>query len=469
MRDIPHEIEAYPIHHLPIVRAYADKIGLGEVVNQRVPTEMEVEPGTVVLGLVLDTLSGRSPLYRLEEFFAHQDRERLLGRALPPQVFNDDNVGRVLDRLYATGTRKIVPACAVRADTLCGFETRYVHVDTTAKSVYGDYLSGDGQEVPCTITHGYSTDKRPDLKQCVLSMLCVDRAVPLWGKPEDGHASDKTRNTTLLSAIAQILAHHGVGSGASIYIADAALVTEDNRSALGDTCCISRLPATYTEGERVIQEAVRHQAWEEVGVLADTQPTKNRPVASYKAHARAVTLDGTPYRAVVVHSSAHDKRRHKRLDRKLPTAYTTLQAAARAAAKPDYFCRADAEAAAETLRAMQTDDHRVDVSVDERPQYGNGRPRMRNPREVKAMCYGLQPGVTARADRLATKRADAGCFVLLPNVPTEGAFAHGAGDVLKAYKAQHGREQNCSFLKDPLIVNSLFLKQPERLEALGLV
>jgi hypothetical protein len=26
-----------------------------------------------VLGLVLDTLSGRSPLYRLEEFFAHQD------------------------------------------------------------------------------------------------------------------------------------------------------------------------------------------------------------------------------------------------------------------------------------------------------------------------------------------------------------------------------------------------------------
>jgi len=64
MRDIPHEIEAYPVYHLPIVRAYADKMGLVDVVNQRVPTEMEVDPGTVVLGLVLDTLSGRSPLYR---------------------------------------------------------------------------------------------------------------------------------------------------------------------------------------------------------------------------------------------------------------------------------------------------------------------------------------------------------------------------------------------------------------------
>ena len=30
-------------------------------------------------------------------------------------------------------------------------------------------------------------------------------------------------------------------------------------------------------------------------------------------------------------------------------------------------------------------------------------------------------------------------------------------------------EQNFGFLKDPLIVNSLFLKKPERIEALGLV
>jgi len=37
------------------------------------------------------------------------------------------------------------------------------------------------------------------------------------------------------------------------------------------------------------------------------------------------------------------------------------------------------------------------------------------------------------------------------------------------YKDQHGTEQNYGFLKDPVIVNSLFLKKPERIEALGLV
>jgi hypothetical protein len=81
MSGIPPEIEVYPIHHLPIIKAYADQLGLVSLINHYVPTEMDVDAGTVVLGLVLDTLSGRSPLYRLEEFFAHQDTEILLGKA----------------------------------------------------------------------------------------------------------------------------------------------------------------------------------------------------------------------------------------------------------------------------------------------------------------------------------------------------------------------------------------------------
>ena len=54
-------IEAYQVQHLPIVKAYADKIGLVEAINKVVPTEMGVDPGTIVLGMILDTLSGRSP------------------------------------------------------------------------------------------------------------------------------------------------------------------------------------------------------------------------------------------------------------------------------------------------------------------------------------------------------------------------------------------------------------------------
>ena len=97
-------IEAYQVQHLPIVKAYADKIGLVEASNDVVPTEMAIDPGTIVLGMILDTLSGRSPLYRLEEFFTHQDTVLLLGKPVAPSAFDDDTVGRVLDRLYGTGT-----------------------------------------------------------------------------------------------------------------------------------------------------------------------------------------------------------------------------------------------------------------------------------------------------------------------------------------------------------------------------
>ncbi len=47
-------------------------------------------------------------------------------------------------------------------------------------------------------------------------------------------------HTTLLSHIATCLAQHGVAPGASLDVADAALVTEANLTALGDTLCIRR-------------------------------------------------------------------------------------------------------------------------------------------------------------------------------------------------------------------------------------
>jgi transposase len=344
-----------------------------------------------------------------------------------------------------------------------------VHFDTTSRSVWGDYQFAETQDLPFQVTYGYSKDKRPDLKQFVLSTLCVDRAVPIWGKPEDGNASDKTLNKTLLSEIAQLLAHHGVQPGAYIYIADAALVTEDNLAALGDTLFITRLPATYSECGRVIAEAVAHKHWEEVGVLAQTPPTKHRPGTFYKVAEGGVTLYGKAYRAVVVHSSSQDQRRQKHLEREFQASYATLEATVREAARQEYFCHADAEAAAAKLRALQSAYHWVEVGVEERPQYGPGRPSLKQPRMVKALWYGLRVTLHERAEVIARKVQETGCFVLLTNVPPEGEMAHSASEVLRAYKEQHGVEQNFAFLKDPIIVNSLFLKTPERIEALGLV
>ena len=116
--------------------------------------EMGVDAGTVVLALVLDTLSGRSPLYRLEEFFAQQDTALLLGKAVPPQALNDETAGRVLDRLYDFGTMRLFTAWAVRAATRCGLERRSVHFETTSRSVWGDDPFAETQDLPLQVTYG---------------------------------------------------------------------------------------------------------------------------------------------------------------------------------------------------------------------------------------------------------------------------------------------------------------------------
>ena len=182
-----------------------------------------------------------------------------------------------------------------------------------------------------------------------------------------------------------------------------------------------------------------------------------------------MTLYEKIYRAVVVHSSSEDQRQQQHLARELQASSAMLEATRREVAQQEYACLADAEAAAAKLRTLQSAYHRLEAVVEERPKYGPGRPRQQQPRVVKALRYGLQVTLHERSEVIARKRQETGCFVLLTNVPTAGEMAHQAGDVLRAYKEQHGIEQNFGFLKDPLMVNSLFLKKPERIEALGLV
>ena len=49
------------IQYLPIVTAYARKTGVVDIINTLVSTHMEIDAGTIIPGMVLDTLTGQSP------------------------------------------------------------------------------------------------------------------------------------------------------------------------------------------------------------------------------------------------------------------------------------------------------------------------------------------------------------------------------------------------------------------------
>lgn len=100
--------------HLPVVAAFLKRIGLSESVNVAVPSEMAVDIGTFVSRMVLDALSGRSPIYRLAKFASSVDTGLLPGSEVPASAFNDTTVGRALDAIYEAGTEKVFSQVAFR-------------------------------------------------------------------------------------------------------------------------------------------------------------------------------------------------------------------------------------------------------------------------------------------------------------------------------------------------------------------
>lgn len=464
-------LQASDVRFLPVVSAYVKKIGLVDEVNRLCPSDAEVSTGHVVMALILDTLSGRSPLYRLERSFKGMDLELLLGRDIASSKLNDDAVGRVLDRVWETGTGKILTAVALRAVKMFSLDTSHVHHDTTSVAVYGDYDLYDDPNhgEPFVITYGFSKDHRPDLKQLVHSLLCVDHGIPIWSKCENGNESDKTINKNLLGRVVKKMRE--LGQENPLYVADSALVTADNLALMSDQDkgfrFVSRLPATYSECETAIARAVEADAWEDLGILAADASHSRRPPAYYRGYETSVALSGETYRVLVLHSSAHDKRRMKKLERMLIQDLTEMTKAKTEQEKIAYACLPDAQAA--LLRLAKGKFHRLVGRIEEIHRYGRGRPKADGARTLKRISYKLILEIK-RIDELIEKaEKEAGCFVLLTNVRCDGDGAIGSKDLLAAYKGQDAVERNFGFLKDDLIVNSLFLKSPARIEALGLV
>ena len=452
--------------HLPIVKEYAKRINLVETINEIVGSQMDLSPGMAILAMVLDTLSGRTPLYRLTEFFEEKDTAVLLGTAIDSGRFCDTNLGRAMDKIFEAGTLKIFSQLAQNAISVFDVDARRVHFDTTSVSVYGDY---DLYDPPFQITYGHSKDKRPDLKQFLVSMLCVDSNIPILGTTTDGNASDKTLNNELLTSISKYMARHGLAPGAYVYVADSAFVTEGNLEKAENIPFLSRLPATYKECGRVIGQAVQADNWIDIGPIAEEPNRPKRPTARYKAYEGNVDLYDTTYRAIVVHSSAHDKRRHKRIDRQLKKDHIELEKACKQATDTAFYCRADAQAAGEKLiHTANGGYHRINLDIEKVPKYGRGRPAKGKPRTPLRYEYKLTASIVEAPEKVEPLRLQAGCFVLITNlVGQQNQWP--AVELLRLYKSQIGIEKNFSFLKDPAVVNAIFLKKAERIEVLGLI
>ena len=80
-----------PIGHLPVLRGILDALGIPEVVNEHLPRHslVPVSDADCVAAMVLNILSGRVALWRMDEWLGQLDAELVLGEGVDASAFHD--------------------------------------------------------------------------------------------------------------------------------------------------------------------------------------------------------------------------------------------------------------------------------------------------------------------------------------------------------------------------------------------
>ena len=445
----------------PIISALYQQLGLRETINNTLiwdEKQCQLDPGTHVLALIINILCGRTPLYRVEEFFDEQDVELLFGTGVNNEHFNDDALGRTLDKIYAAGAKKVFSAVALQARIKENIDYRILHGDTTARLVYGAYPNEDG----LNITKGYNREHRTDLKQYKIGLVATEEGFPLLGEILDGNLDDKTWNKQLLANLPD---HFTVEELEKIiYVVDSAAVTQTNLELIQEHNLkfISRLPATFSLASELIEKAFASRGWTELGQVS---PGKKK--ASYRVQVFTEDLYGREYRFVVVHSSHLDKRKLKGLQTRLKGQKEDLEKAARKIMGQTFACEADAKDA--LLRFQKEKGSRfypltgrVEKSQEKVKRRRRGRPSKGEKVEYREV-YRIKIHVGELDEEAVQQETERlGCFVLITNLSDD----YSAHFILKEYKEQTVVENRFKFVKHPLYVGPLYVQKKERLEAL---
>ena len=438
------------LDHLGIVAGICEQIGLVEQIDGYVgPTERKVTIGEATQAMVLNALGfvGRA-LYLTPEFFQNKPVDILIREGLEAEDINDDTLGRALDKLYEAGVTEVFGKVASHALEVFGIAHTFCHLDSTTFSLPGEYAS-EGYE-GLEVTHGYSKDHRPDLKQAVVSLICSSQsALPGGFEVLDGNScAKKTFPKTIQAYLRQLK-----GGEAPYFIAASALSTAETLGELSQVKWLPRVPGSIKEVQELSEVGLEELvAWEQLPgyfsqeVERESGGVKQRWVLVFSEQAYARAQQGVESRIC-----KERERAQKQLWHLGPREFATS---------------AEAESAVEELQ-QQWKFHRGVVALKE-VAHSSRRGRPKQGEEPKLSWQG-EGEVEEAQESIMRELARKGKFVLATNELDRDLLS--SEQLLEAYKSQGvSVERGFRFLKDPLFfAHSLFLERPERIMAVLMV
>ena len=459
MKNPLEAIEIVNLDHLGIVAGVIDEMELVEEVNKKVGLRVKeaVSPGQVMKAMILNGLGFLSaPLYLFENFFVGKATEHLIGEGVTAEQLNDDRIGRALDKYYEVGTTNLFTAIALKAAQKFQVEKESVHLDSSSISVEGEYKSKEeeNQEIEeemkaIKIVHGYSRDKRPDLKQFIIDMVVSgDGDVPLYLKIDDGNADDKSVFVERLKEFKKQWTFEG------ICVADSALYTAENIGAMVGMKWITRVPLSIKEAQNKIVE-IEEEEWEQSQIKGYRIATKSSEYANIKQ------------RWLVVESEARKKAALKKISEQVEKQLENAQASLRKLLKQEYACIADAEIGIKMLSDSWKYHEIKEIKCTEKASK-KSQSKTEKGNQEKKIVYQVTGEIEQRESVIEREKVKAGRFILATNILDDKVVSN--EKILWEYKAQQSNERGFRFLKDPLFFTaSVFVKKPERVEAIAMI
>jgi transposase len=379
--------------------------------------------------------------------------EKVLGGSVKSDYLNDDKLGRVMDELYKYGLTQLFLELAIALTKTFKIEVNFNHADITSFHLHGKYNYNYGEsnnpaedlikERPIIITQGYSRDHRPDLKQCVLSLITTsDGDLPLLMRVEDGNESDKAVLGHLLKAFKKQV------DWSSIVVGDSSLYTQENIQIMKGLKWITRVPMTIKRAKQLVQ-TVEIEEREKTGEATDS----SLKLENYNWKEEIIVYGGIKQRWLIVESQSRKISDLNKLDKQIKKEEEKVAKIIKQLEKEEFECPSQAKYKLKEINRKLKLFKLFQVQL--------------NKKIIKSgqTVYKIKARSEKQDQEITAREKQAGRFILATNVLEQNLL--NSVEILLNYKNQQSCERGFRFLKDPVFfADSLFVENPQRVETM---
>jgi transposase len=443
------------LDHLGLISVLCQELGVAKFIDEKVPNQSayrHISYGELLVAMILNGLGFVSrTLHMVPDYFSDKPVERLIGAGIKAEHINDDALGRLLDKLYEIGVSELYQGLSEQVVSHLGLSCDLVHLDATSFHVDGAYVP-DMDSKGVRLTKGYSRDNRPDLNQVILNLITENQAgIPVYMQACSGNTNDSESFKLLVKSHIKSLK---AAQRSQYFIGDSALYVAETICALNDQnkYFITRVPQHITEAKTLLKEA---------GIMHFT-PLENGYSAVWCDN---IAYAGVKQKWLLVKSEQASKRENHTLDKNILKNTQQSIKTFKKLCQQMFACETDAKNALKKWEEAQSYVRVCEAVIIKTMVHAKpGRPKAN---EVGVTCFKIDGQLATQLSLKNAAKEEKGFFILATNDCSERLSMQ---NMLDNYKSQQSVERGFRFLKSPdFLTSSLFLKTPERIEALLMV